>query len=152
MATTTSSRMTWMEPREMKKRESRTSPQWIRVSRGGAWTVLILKAKARRHAWLPPRKALQFCSRERFRCKQISACRDSGKPFRTWMNDYEELERLGLNFIAPEGNAVLKLTAFMSMPFVYDQACWKYSSSRWRRPPGIWWKRMNSLTRSSWVW
>lgn len=43
-------------------------------------------------------------------------------------------------------------TMFMSMPLVYVQACWKYSSSRCLSGFGIWWKRMNSLTRSIWRW
>lgn len=41
---------------------------------------------------------------------------------------------------------------FMSMPLVYVQACWKYSSSLCLSGFGIWWKRMNSLTRSIWRW
>lgn len=43
-------------------------------------------------------------------------------------------------------------TIFMSMPLVYVQACWKYSSSLCLSGFGIWWKRMNSLTRSIWRW
>ena len=43
-------------------------------------------------------------------------------------------------------------TMFMSMPLVYVQACWKYSSSLCLSGFGIWWKRMNSLTRSIWRW
>lgn len=43
-------------------------------------------------------------------------------------------------------------TMFMSMPLVYVHACWKYSSSRCRRGLGIWWKRMNSFTRSICMW
>lgn len=43
-------------------------------------------------------------------------------------------------------------TMFMSMPLVYVHACWKYSSSLCRSGFGIWWKRMNSLTRSIWRW
>lgn len=43
-------------------------------------------------------------------------------------------------------------TMFMSMPLVYVQACWKYSSSLCLSGFGIWWKRMNSLTRSICRW
>lgn len=43
-------------------------------------------------------------------------------------------------------------TIFISMPLVYVQACWKYSSSLCLSGFGIWWKRMNSLTRSIWRW
>lgn len=43
-------------------------------------------------------------------------------------------------------------TIFMSMPLVYVHACWKYSSSLCLSGLGIWWKRMNSLTRSIWRW
>lgn len=43
-------------------------------------------------------------------------------------------------------------TMFMSMPLVYVHACWKYSSSRCLRGLGIWWKRMNSFTRSICMW
>lgn len=41
-------------------------------------------ARALRQALLAPLKALQFCSRLRFKCRQISACRHSGKPFKTY--------------------------------------------------------------------
>lgn len=46
----------------------------------------------------------------------------------------------------------LILTAFMSIPLVYDHSCWKYSSSRCLRGFGIWWKRMNSRTLIIWAW
>lgn len=43
-------------------------------------------------------------------------------------------------------------TMFMSMPLVYVHACWKYSSSLCLNGLGIWWKRMNSFTRSICMW
>ena len=45
---------------------------------------LELQARARRQPLVAPRKGLQCCSSERFRCRQMSACRHSGKPFSTW--------------------------------------------------------------------
>jgi hypothetical protein len=45
-----------------------------------------------------------------------------------------------------------QLTIFISIPLVYDHACWKYSSNLCRNGFGIWWKRMNSLIRIIWIW
>lgn len=103
-----------------------------------------------RQPGLAPSNAAQLDNKLRFKCKQMSACKHSGNPFNT---------------------------EFMSMPFVYVQACWKYSSKRCRSGFGIyfwiklvmrmvsiknsgqtflpkltWWNRMNSLTRSICVW
>lgn len=50
------------------------------------------------------------------------------------------------------GNANCFRTIFMSMPLVYVQACWKYSSNLCLSGFGIWWKRMNSFTLSIWRW
>jgi hypothetical protein len=69
----------------------RTSPQWTRVSPGGAWVVLNFIAKALRQPLLAPRKALQFCSKVWFRCRQMSACKHSGKPFKTWREKVKSL-------------------------------------------------------------
>lgn len=60
-----------------------TSPAWTKVSPGGAWVVLNFTARARKHPLVEPLKALQFCSRLRFRCRQISACKHSGNPLST---------------------------------------------------------------------
>lgn len=73
-----------MEPREMKYSAEMTSPAWTSVSPGGACVVLNLMARARRQPLVEPLKALQFCSRVRFRCRQMSAWRHSGKPFSTY--------------------------------------------------------------------
>lgn len=64
-----------------------------------------------RQPGLAPSNAGHVFSKFRFKCKQMSACRHSGNPFST---------------------------EFMSMPFVYVQACWKYSSRRCRSGFGIW--------------
>lgn len=94
IATTMSSLRISMEPRDKKYSAVRTSPQWTRVSPGGAWVVLNFIARALRQPLLAPRKALQFCSRVWLRCRQMSACKHSGKPFRTWRRKIK-------NFILP---------------------------------------------------
>lgn len=63
-----------------------------------------------KHPGLAPSKAEHDSNKFRFKCKQMSAWRHSGKPFST---------------------------EFMSIPFVYVHACWKYSSSRCRNGFGI---------------
>ncbi|KAG7272661.1 hypothetical protein CRUP_008489 [Coryphaenoides rupestris] len=97
-------------------------------------------ASARRQPLVAPRNALQFCSSVRFRCRQMSACRHSGKPF----NTCSKQGRQAGGATEPERETSREGERDS------DQACWKYSSSRCRSPPGIWWKRMNSLTRSIW--
>lgn len=74
---------------------------------------------------LAPSNTEQLLKRFRFKWRHMSACRHSGNPLST---------------------------EFMSMPLVYVQACWKYSSSRCLNGFGIWWKRMNSRTLSICVW
>jgi hypothetical protein len=61
------------------------------VSPGGAWVVLNFIARALRQPLLAPRKALQFCSKVWFRCRQMSACKHSGNPFKTWKEKIESL-------------------------------------------------------------
>lgn len=84
MATTMSSLRISMEPRDTKYSAVSTSPLWTNVSPGGAWVVLNLMARARRQPLVAPRNALQSSRRVLLRWRQISACRHSGKPFRTW--------------------------------------------------------------------
>lgn len=72
-----------MEPLEMKYRAVSRSPACTSVSPGGACVVLNFMARARRQPLVAPRNGLQCCSSERFRCRQMSACRHSGKPFST---------------------------------------------------------------------
>lgn len=62
------------------------------------WNVVVCLFVYLRQPGDAPSKAEQFAKRFRFKCKHISACKHSGKPLRT---------------------------EFMSMPFVYVQACWK---------------------------
>lgn len=109
---------------------------WTSVSPGGACVVLNFNdnalftklIKGKRFQWailltgkifyisnlkqpgLAPSNAEHVLSKLRFRCKQMSACRHSGNPLST---------------------------EFMSMPFVYVQACWKYSSNLCRNGFGI---------------
>jgi len=90
MATTTSPLRISMDPLEMKYSAVRTSPAWTSVSPGGAWVVLNFMARALRQPFVDPLKALQFWSRVRFRCRQMSAWRHSGNPFRTWGGRDEE--------------------------------------------------------------
>lgn len=91
IATTMSSLRISMEPLDKKYSAVRTSPQWTRVSPGGAWVVLNFIAKALRQPLLAPRKALQFCSKVWFRCRQMSACKHSGNPFKTWNEKIKSL-------------------------------------------------------------
>ena len=49
IANTASSFTISMEPREIKYRDTRTSPWWTRVSPGGAWVVLNFMDKALKH-------------------------------------------------------------------------------------------------------
>ena len=49
IANTASSFTISMDPREMKYRDTRTSPWWTRVSPGGAWVVLNFMDKALKH-------------------------------------------------------------------------------------------------------
>lgn len=88
----------------------RTSPLWTRVSPGGACVVLNFNESARKQPGEAPSNAEQLLSRLRFKCRQMSACRHSGNPFST---------------------------EFISIPFVYVHACWKYSSKRCRNGFGI---------------
>lgn len=67
MATTTSPLRISIDPRDMKYRAVSTSPAWTSVSPGGAWVVLNFIASARRQPLEEPSKALQFCSKVRFR-------------------------------------------------------------------------------------
>lgn len=83
MATTMSSFRISIDPRPRKYKAVSTSPQCTRVSPGGAWVVLKRMANARKHPLLAPLKALQLWSKDWLRCRQISACRHSGKPFST---------------------------------------------------------------------
>lgn len=84
MATTMSSFRISIDPRARKYKAVSTSPQCTNVSPGGAWVVLNRIAKARKHPLLAPLNALQSCSKDWFRCRQISAWRHSGKPFSTY--------------------------------------------------------------------
>lgn len=113
MAMTTSSLSISIDPRAMKYRHVSTSPLWSSVSPGGAWVVLNFKDRSLKHPGDALSNAEHVCRRFRLRCKQMSACKHSGKPFST---------------------------EFMSIPFVYVHACWKYSSKRWRSGLGICWK------------
>lgn len=60
---------------------------------------------------LAPSNAEHVFNKLRFKWRQMSACKHSGNPLST---------------------------EFISMPFVYVQACWKYSSKRCRNGFGIW--------------
>lgn len=119
-----------MEPRDMKYKDIKTSPLCASVSPGGAWVVLNFNDNALKikklfnsiyQIYLPnilgektylrqpgdaPLKALQFLSKLRFKCKQISACKHSGNAFST---------------------------LFISIPFVYVHACWNHTMIKWHR-------------------
>lgn len=126
MATTTSSLRISIEPLEMKYRAVRISPLWTRVSPGGAWVVLNRMARARRQPLLAPRKALQFCSKLRFKWRQISACRHSGKPFKTCRKKWDT------------GNLTLSSYYVSSLSFcnIKKEVTWKHMKKVWRGEKG----------------
>lgn len=111
IAITISSLSISMEPLAMKYKHVRTSPFSNSVSPGGAWVVLNFNDNALKQPGDAPSNAEHDVNKLRFKCRQMSACKHSGKPFST---------------------------EFISMPLVYVQACWKYSSNRWRKGFGIW--------------
>jgi len=71
MAMKTVSLTIWMDPRAMKKIESRMSPGWISVSLGGAWVDLNLRDKALRH---PAYTHMQHQQRQYYIIIHISSC------------------------------------------------------------------------------
>lgn len=70
--------------------------------------VLNFMANALRQPLVDPLKALQFCSNVRFRCRQISAWRHSGKPFSTWADGAEGGRTQGQGGIDDRGGQEVK--------------------------------------------
>jgi len=166
MDTTASSLTISTEPRAMKYKALKMSPWWTRVSPGGACVVRNLirifdgfityktyynfrttyrTLRARKHPGDAPVKGGFDVSNILFKCRHISAWIHSGNCFNT-CNLY--IHYVSKCMIYKQ----VSQTVFISMPFVYDQACWKYSSRRFRRGLGIWWNLMNSRNRFISLW